>query len=233
MKLGKSWVLIGILCFVFPPIGFAALIFKIIVTVLKNQQEQQVKDDYIQRSMRRNNNQKETNVMAAMDKAREVVPKAPTPKHESTEIDNRLEEAFTKWDHTRRSVKREAAPIERAAEVIIAPEVRQTTEGSEAIQRPKDLDVGLLEERLNQSTDQLTIDEVPMVDADIDLTITDVHIDTVITVDDPSDRECNHEGETPLKIVACTMCGTENAIYKIDRFETPTCEKCGMLLLNA
>lgn len=40
------------------------------------------------------------------------------------------------------------------------------------------------------------------------------------------------QNKEPLKIITCPMCGTENKIYKIDVFETPACEKCGMLLLD-
>lgn len=239
----KSWGIIFLLCFILPPLGIFILVIKIAYTIYKNQASGQ------------------SFTTTATDFRRDVNPSYTRPiqtqdyTDELQDLEEDLVDVFHQWKENTNDD--EPSPIkDQITEVTVldadfvpekavmddrhdVPEV--TSEGlpgkagiedQEMTVDPYDyLSTDHLESDLNDSTEALRVHDGDEVMTEFDLTFTDVHIDTEITFDDgPEDHD--HEGETPLKVIKCRMCDTENRIYIIDKFETPTCEKCGMLLLD-
>lgn len=219
-KNDKSWLIIVILIFTFFPLGIIALIGKIIYNVYKRGNESgnsfNNSDEVYSRKA---SNWKASNVESRLhgvelndtfDTWKETAPMSQT----NTESD----------DHTVDNTDRKGFPVELSEEVDNTIDVS----ADEAMPLP----VVLSEEKVKTPKETLAVDHLEVaLNKMPEVTFNDVHIDTEITFDDePEDH--NHEGKTPLKVITCTMCGTENSIYVIDIFETPTCEKCGMLLLD-
>jgi predicted neutral ceramidase superfamily lipid hydrolase len=78
----------------------------------------------------------------------------------------------------------------------------------------------------------MKVEEQDPVIGDVEVTTTDVH---QVSINDEAisfQVGHDHSEDKPLKIIKCTMCDTLNKIYKIDIFETPSCQKCGMLLID-
>lgn len=233
----KSWFII-IALFVFnPALGLIGIIAKIIYSIYINQ-----------------NPEDRPSVNSSFDR-RPIYKDIKTYDTDSTEmrlsdIEEDLKETFSEWKESRESSAKferidsneetfsmnsyteEGLPVEIHSDApsVIDLAIKDDSGFGEQINRNA-IETEHLENDLNNSLNELSVSVPVEVDADIDLTFSDVHIDTEITIDEvPEDHD--HEGETPLKIATCSMCGTENRIYKIDIFETPTCEKCGMLLLD-
>lgn len=237
-KNDKSWFVVLILLFTFMPLGILALIGKIVYTIYK---DQRIGGDDFDASVR---DYRQASADASVNSELEK---------SLHEIENDLKDTFDTWKATSRvkppmdqdqgpsieAYSRKGLPVDlpgddhRIIDVTFSDDL-DLDEGIEAI-RDKDQGFEAItegDEGSRSSDDLLSLEHLEVkLNTDIDLTINDVHIDTEITFDnEPEDH--NHEGETPLKIITCTMCGTDNSIYKIDPFETPTCEKCGMLLLD-
>lgn len=135
----------------------------------------------------------------------EKIKKAYESKRVVREVEVQLDEAFSDW---------EANQQVEVPETYIEPE---------PVMEPEPVE-------LMVDVDEI---EMPTFDSEIDLVVQDLKIDTRIEVADLEAGAESHEGETPLKVVKCSMCGTENELFEINPFETPNCKKCGMLLLNA
>ncbi|PKM57938.1 MAG: hypothetical protein CVU98_03565 [Firmicutes bacterium HGW-Firmicutes-3] len=175
ISMDKTWVVVIVLFFIFPPLGFIAIIAKVIYMILQSQ--------------------------------------------------NNKESGYPKdYKEVRRPVKTSYVGEVREVENVVEVSVKE----------PIDFVIEQNNEVPNTTTENTKIEEQPSTTPD--LTIEKVKIDTVVSVDELEKKlrtkQDAFESGQPLKVIACTMCGTENPIYKIDVFETPNCKKCGMLLLD-
>jgi len=229
----KSWGVIFILFFVAPPIGIIALVVKVIYTIYKSQEISN--EGYTTKFESNPLDEKDYRYQSTSNDYSEDL----------QELEATLVDAFDQWQgegEVLASTMTETPETKvRKLETLLAPVHVELSElkAEEIQQKPEPIKVDPfdylmtddLESRLNISTEALEVPDAVEVTTDIDLTFTDVHIDTEITFDDePEDHD--HVGEEPLKVITCRMCGTKNRIYIIDKFETPTCEQCGMLLLD-
>lgn len=229
-KNDKSWFVILVLLFAFMPIGIMALIGKIIYTIYKSQNAG-------------------GDVFGSSNDSYERTSSSQWSQHNLEdslhEIEDELKDSFETWketsavsgpsdqgrDHKLDTYDSKGFPVELSQESnnymdILVNDYSPTDELEQ-----EEIEIDLGDESMT-AQERLSVEHLENeLNTEIDLTFNDVHIDTEITFDEtPEDH--GHEGEAPLKTITCTMCGTENKIYVIDRFETPTCEKCGMLLLD-
>lgn len=187
ISMDKTWVVVIVLFIIFPPLGFIAIIAKVIYMILQSQKN------------------KESGYSKDDKEVRKFVPKQRT-------------------EDTRKPVK--TSYVDEVSEVGNVVEV--------SVNEPIDFVIEQNKEVSNTIIENTEIEEKP--NTTLDLTIEKVKIDTVVSVEELEKKlhikqEAFESGQ-PLKVIACTMCGTENPIYKIDVFETPSCTKCGMLLLD-
>lgn len=219
-KNDKSWFIIAILIFTFFPLGIIALIGKIIYNSYKRGIDGGTPFNNSEEVYRRKmSNWKAGNVESILHGAESK------DTFETWKETAPMSQTKTTSDYqTVDSNDSKGFPVELSQEVDNTIDVS----ADEAIPLP----VILSEDKVKTPEDTLAVDHLEMeLNKMPEVTFNDVHIDTEITFDDePEDH--SHEGEKPLKVITCTMCGTENSIYVIDIFETPTCEKCGMLLLD-
>ncbi|MDF1616774.1 hypothetical protein [Petrocella sp. FN5] len=184
ISIDKSWVVVILLFFIFPPLGFIAIIAKVIYMILQSQ------------------NNKDLGFSKDFKEERKFVPK---PRQDGLVMPEKKTFAGDTGNHV--DVRLDA-PVDFLNEQ--KNEVSNT--GSKKA----------------RSEDQLNTPP--------DLTIEKVHIDTIVSVEELEKKlhmeHTESEHTQPIKMITCTMCGTENPIYKIDVFETPNCKKCGMLLLD-
>ena len=100
----------------------------------------------------------------------------------------------------------------------------------------KSEDEKITEPVMEEFVEDLSIKDVSIEDLSVevpefDLTIPE--IDTNIKINEPPvSEEKNDEKHVEGIRVICPMCSHENIITKVSQFETPNCEKCGMLLVN-
>lgn len=172
-----AWIVIGILFFIFAPLGIIGAIIKIIYMVVKN-----------------------------------------ASKYEDEQMTKAFKRQTTPMNHTR-------ATSQNSTTTYTRPVSQNSTV---TYTRPEPLEVKPI--KIKSPVDDIVIDttiEIPMMD-EIEMPSLDIKVLT------PKDIEAqkDHTSDQPLKVITCAMCGTENNIYKIDIFETPSCEKCGMLLLD-
>jgi len=230
-KNDKSWFVILVLLFAFMPIGILALIAKIIYTIYRAQNN----DDTFTNSTndyRRNSSEWSANDLASslheieddLKDSFETWKESSTLAQTTEDFDHKSVDSY---DH--KGYPRDLSDAESIIDVSVDETMPLPVEFSTTERQVTD---EVVEEDEVTAEDHLSVDHLEVtLNEPIDLTFTDVHIDTEITFDDePEDHD--HQGEVPLKVIKCRMCETENRIYKIDIFETPTCEKCGMLLLD-
>ncbi len=221
-KNDKSWFVIVILLFAFAPVGVIALIVKIIYSLNKSRNESgntfnRSEERYSPKPSNWTANDVESKlhgIEVELKDTFETWKETDTIRQTNDEFDHHKVDSYDSKGFPVELSEEEDNIIDVSANegiplpVVLSEEKRATPEDYLAIDH--------LEEELNNMTD---------------VTFNDVHIDTEITFEnEPEDHD--HEGKKPLKVVTCTMCGTENSIYVIDIFETPSCEKCGMLLLD-
>ena len=225
-KNDKSWLVIMILIFAFAPVGIIALIIKMIYTINKSRNES---GDTINRSGETYSRKTSNGTANDVESRLHGIEVGLKDTFETWKETDTMDQTSYQFDHYKEdSYDSQGFPVELTEEEDNNFDV-SVDEAKEAVtEKPYKFE----SEVKAVSKDYLATDHLEAALNDMtDITFNDVHIDTEITFDDePEDHD--HEGEVPLKVVACTMCGTENSIYIIDRFETPTCEKCGMLLLD-
>lgn len=184
ISIDKSWVIVIVLFFIFPPLGFIAIIGKVIYMIIQSQ------------------NNKESDATKDFKEVRKSVPKS------------RREDVMTPT---------KTADVGEVGNVVDI-----------GVNEPLDFELEQKHEVSNTSNQKATIEDQPSVTPD--LNIEKVHIDTIVSVEELEKKlhvnQSDSESAQPIKVVVCNMCGTENPIYKIDVFETPSCKKCGMLLLD-
>jgi hypothetical protein len=196
ISMDKSWVVVIVLFFIFPPLGFIAIIAKVIYMILQSQ------------------NSKDNGYSKDVRDVRKFVPKPRT-------------------ENIRKPVKTSyVSEVREVGEVSDAGEVGNVVDVS--ITEP--IDFVAEQNTVVSNTDIQNTEFKVQPGTTPDLTIEKVKIDTVVSVEELEKKlhtkQDAFESGQPLKVVVCTMCGTENSIYKIDVFETPSCKKCGMLLLD-
>jgi len=184
ISIDKSWVIVIVLFFIFPPLGFIAIIGKVIYMIIQSQ------------------NNKESDYTKEFKEVIRAVPKS------------RMEDVMT--------------PTKTA----YVGEVGNVVDIS--VNEPLEFELEQKQEVSNTGILKAANEAHPSVIPD--LTIEKVHIDTIVSVEELEKKlhvkQSDSKSAQPIKVVVCTMCGTENPIYKIDVFETPSCKKCGMLLLD-
>ena len=238
LKKDKSWFVIFALFFLAPPLGIIVLIGKVIYMVVQGQQGPSDDDRSFTKGYKR------TGSSGSYSSSTEW--KSDQVQENLEQIEDELMESFSHWKEKREEVRTEESmmterdiPGSKAFVEYDRKGMPVTIEGQKTAldiriddkteESPIGMDAGI-----HKDEDYLKVPDAPesvSFDYDVDLTFNDVHIDTQITFEGQPEDHHHGEGE-PLKILTCTMCGTENKIYKVDRFETPTCEKCGMLLLE-
>lgn len=184
ISMDKSWVVIIVLFFIFPPLGFIAIIAKVIYMIVQSQNN---KGSGYSKDFRE--------VKKFVPKPREEVVTTPVKTSNVSEVGNVVDIS---------------------------------------VNEPVGFEMEQKNEVLNTNVQEAITGDLPNITPD--LTIEKVHIDTIVSVEElekklHTKQEAFESGQ-PIKVVACTMCGTENPIYKIDVFETPSCKNCGMLLLD-
>ncbi len=184
ISMDKTWLVIIVLFFIFPPLGFIAIIGKVIFMILQSQ------------------NNKESVYSKDAREVREIVPKP------------RIDDVKT------------PTKTSYAGEVGNVIDVK--------VNEPTAFEMEQKHEVSNTNFDKPINEHQPSDTPD--LNIEKVHIDTIVSVEDLEKKlhvdQSDTESAQPIKVVVCTMCDTKNPIYKIDVFETPSCKKCGMLLLD-